>query len=266
MSTRPTAPGAGSEAAGAEQALRAEPRLRWALKELRAAKGPVGARYIRSRFLASGVDVSESTTNRLLRRLDDLGLTHSSDRKGRDLSPLGRALADRLALQDVRGEGLEALAVTSLTDLRDLLVARRGVEREVVRAVAEVASDEQIARLGAVLDGTDPGPFPDRDSAPGIRFHRTLTAFAGNRSLVALGMILFDDDAHEHERLLDVVTASTGGRGTSGHEHREILEAIVRRDGAAAEAAMVRHLDRLIAAAKAPMSQPAWAAFSSDST
>lgn len=248
----------------AEHALRTEPRLHWALKELRAATGPVGARYITARFAATGLDVSESTTNRLLRRLDELGLTRSNGRKGRGLSPLGRSLADRFAFQDVRGEGLEALAVTTLADLQDLLVARRGVERETVRAVVASATDDEVRRLGAILDGADLGPIPDRDTAPGIRFHLALTVFTGNRSLAALGKILLDDDAHEHERLLDVLTASTGGRGTSSNEHREILAAIMARDSEAAETVMVRHLDRLIAAANAPMSQSVWEAFAAD--
>lgn len=237
----------------------ADGRLRRVLLLLHRSLLPSGARAVMRDLAANGFVVSESTSNRLLRSLDQQGLTLSADGKGRALSDLGRAVAERIELQDARALKLDSLTIRSLADLRNTLIARRGLEREIVRAVSETASDADLGRLSEVLGGPH-----DRGPAPGIQFHRILPSFCGNRSLIALSGMLFSDDEHEyqHENLLDLVTTSSGGKGTSEQEHYAILDALERRDADVAASAMTRHLDRLIAATAAPLSEPAWQAFS----
>lgn len=244
-----------------EPHLLADRRLRSVLLALNESATPVGARTLVRHLNESGIAISESTVNRLLTRLDDLGLTYSAGGKGRGLSAAGRGMAERLVLLDVHVAGLDALEIKSLTNLREVLIARRGLEREIVRAVAVAATDTEIAMLEGVLNGRTWNPPLGRDTAPGNRFHRILPTLTRNRSLQALGAMLLDDNAHEHERLLDVVTASSGGKSTSKIEHHSILDAIKKRDFEAAEREMVRHLDRLIDATEQPLSQLAWQAF-----
>jgi GntR family transcriptional repressor for pyruvate dehydrogenase complex len=57
---------------------------------------------------------------------------------------------------------------------------------------------------------------------------------------------VFDPRFDVFEQVLDVITAGRGTTEASPQEHEEIVAAIVARDPDAAEAAMVRHIDRLI--------------------
>lgn len=209
---------------------------------------PLGAREL-GRRLDGAQTVSESTVNRLLRRLDEQGLTRSSGR-GRVASDAGRALAARASAEQSWSEQLGALEIRTLADVRDLLVARRGVEREIVRCAALTATDEDIAKLRASLEEYDHAIDADsqrRDVAVG--FHKTLAGLVDNNVLRAVALVVFDPRFDTLEQVLDVVTASRGTTKHSPREHEVIMKAIIAGDADAAEKAMVRHIDRLLAEA-----------------
>jgi len=227
----------------ARQAL--EPRELELLLLIGAAGEPLGAREL-SRRLSGPDRVSESTMNRLLRRLDEQGLTRSQAGRGRVLSPAGRALADQARTEQRWHDNLSQLEIKTLDDVRDLVVARRALEREIVRSAAVSATADDIEVLKRYLaehEGAIDSEFDRRKVA--IDFHRQLARSCPNRMLRAAALVLFDPRFDVLEQVLDIVTAGRGRTSASPHEHDSIIDAIIRRDADAAESAMLQHLDRL---------------------
>jgi GntR family L-lactate dehydrogenase operon transcriptional regulator len=226
-----------------------EPRALQILLMIGESQRPIGAREL-TRRLGEGPDgagVSESTINRLLRRLDQQGLTRSLDGKGRVLSNAGRVLAEKAATERRWHEQLGALEIRTLQDVRDLLVARRGVEREIARAAAVAATDRDVARLRRLLARHESAiGAGDARRIAAVDFHKALAAITGNQMLQAVATVVFDPRFDIFEQILDVITAGRGTTEESPHEHEDIVTAIAAHDADAAEAAMLRHINRLI--------------------
>ncbi|WP_101844470.1 FadR/GntR family transcriptional regulator [Zhihengliuella sp. ISTPL4] len=222
-----------------------EPRELELLLLIAAAAEPLGARELRRR-LADGGRVSESTMNRLLRRLDEQGLTRSQAGRGRVLSPAGRALADQATREQRWHDNLSQLEIKTLGDVRDLVVARRALEREIVRSAALSAEPSDVMALRRYLVQHEDSIESERDRrVAAVEFHRQLARSCPNRMLRASAMVLFDPRFDVLEQVLDIVTAGRGRTEASPHEHDAIVDAIEARDPDAAEAAMLQHLDRL---------------------
>jgi GntR family L-lactate dehydrogenase operon transcriptional regulator len=223
-----------------------DPKVR-ALLELIAELQPVGARELGRRLDGPLEGLSESTLSRLLRRLDESGYTHSAGGKGRILTDVGRAAADRFASERRWNQELGSLELRTAQDVADLLHARRGVEREIARAVAIVASADDVAGLEELLVGYQSAIGADIERRrQAVSIHRRLAEIVPNRMLKALASVVFDPRFDHLEQVLDVMTEARGTTSRSPHEHRDLVEAIRNHDPDAAEAAMLRHLDRLI--------------------
>jgi GntR family transcriptional regulator, transcriptional repressor for pyruvate dehydrogenase complex len=211
--------------------------------------GPLGARRAASELQRAGHHLSESTVSRLLTRLDESGLTERIDRKGRRLTDAGRRqIASLAGEQRLRETWQQASDVTNLGDLLDLLYVRRAVEREAARAAALRATPADVERLRRALAIHDEKVLrgePARDRA--LSFHRLIAEISGNRLLLATSEIIFAPALDRTEAVLDVVVGSHSSEAHSVDEHEAILDAIADRDAERAEAAMVSHLDRLIA-------------------
>lgn len=223
-----------------------DPRER-ALLELIAELQPVGAREIGKRLDGPLAGLSESTLSRLLRRLDSAGLTGSPNGKGRVLTPAGREVADRVANERRWSAELGPLELRTAQDVADLLHARRGVEREIARAAALAAGPAEVEHLSRLLAGHETS-MDTEDERPrrAVDFHRALADLVPNRVLRGLAAVVFDPRFDHLEQVLDVITESRGTTRRSTNEHHELMDAIAGRDPDRAEAAMARHLDRLI--------------------
>src|SRR4051812_33829762 len=66
--------------------------------------GPVGSRLATRALHDYGATVSEATTSRLFRRLDELGLSTAQGRKGRTVTDTGRAQVRRMKRNSERNE------------------------------------------------------------------------------------------------------------------------------------------------------------------
>ncbi|MGV9770284.1 FadR/GntR family transcriptional regulator [Microbacterium sp. NPDC003461] len=206
---------------------------------------PVGARELGRRLRDLG-PVSESTLNRLMRRLDESGLTISLDGRGRIASEQGKEYAQRVARERMWRSQLSALDIRTLGDVRDLLEARRGLEREVARSVARDVDQAGLERLRRSIDQYGRSMNTERRRFITVDFHKELSALTTNRMLRAAAMVLFDSRFDILEQILDVVTAGHGRIKEGVHEHTAIVDALARGDADAAEAAMTHHLDRLL--------------------
>lgn len=218
------------------------------LTTVAAASGPVGARAIKRTMRSQGLSISESTASRIMRRLDQGGLTRPVGSKGRILTQLGsHRLAAARARAQLSAEQSVASDVRNLQELVDLLSARRAVDREAARGAALRATEEDIASLGQVLDAhcrqLSEGEIAMQ---PGLEFHRIIGRACGNRMVTALQSMLLDTRMDHIEAMLDVILGSHHTEEVGLAEHQRILEAIAEHDARKAEAEMQAHMSRLI--------------------
>jgi DNA-binding GntR family transcriptional regulator len=210
----------------------------------------VGARTLTRELNRAGFVLSESTVSRDLRLLDSSGFTTSFGRRGRGLSPKGRALLGGLQSERrLRRTFEEAFDVRHVQDLQDLLAARRTVEAGVARFAARRATPEAIARLRALLDQPETvAGTPRHSSVPQtepLEFHRVLGEVCGNRVLIALSASVFDHRLDPLEEIHDLVSLMTGSHDRSLAEHRAVLDAVASRDEDEAVRLLDEHLLRL---------------------
>jgi GntR family L-lactate dehydrogenase operon transcriptional regulator len=208
---------------------------------------PLGSWKIRTELEEAGIEMSEATAGRLLRRLDMERFTRPIGNKGRVLTEAGKRHLQTLE-QDrehlVRQQDLlRVMRSERLEDLVDILNARRIVESETARLAALHVTDSELAQIEQAVRwhkefmlGT--GGKKDQN----VVIHRLVAQASGSRILQALVNLLYKDrqliETHYKIQLL------MGGRFPE--EHDPLLEALIDRDPNRAAAAMSDHLSYLI--------------------
>jgi GntR family transcriptional repressor for pyruvate dehydrogenase complex len=215
---------------------------------LAANPGPLGSGTLMEQLHDLGYDGSEPTVGRFLRTLDRRGLTTRVSNRGRHLTDAGRRHLQHLCEADAQRfrerELIRTIRTTTIDDLLDVLVARRALERETARLAAEHATAEEIAQLEAAIEEqrqalATSGVAIDAD----VRFHALLAQAARNRVLAAAIDLIRRDK--QLTVALDAILKQTEHTWVVGHER--ILTAIKRRSPAAAERAMLEHINSVIA-------------------
>jgi DNA-binding GntR family transcriptional regulator len=150
------------------------------------------------------------------------------------LTRLGHSL-----LVELRPNRGAVIANPSLAETRDMFEARRVIESAIVQRLARSLSAKQIAELRAFV-AEEGRAYQKGDRKAGqrlsIRFHKVLSELAANSTL---------DRFMEHLicRTPLLALARTGRIAYCGaDEHRQIVEALARRDAAAAVRCMSAHL------------------------
>jgi DNA-binding GntR family transcriptional regulator len=156
-----------------------------------------------------------------------------------------RAVLNRLGhslLVELRPNRGAIIANPSAEETRDLLEARRLLEASLVQRLARTLGARDIAALKRFVAG-EKRAYERGDLKKGkrlsIRFHKLLSEAAGNATL---------DRFMEHLicRTPLLANGANGRRAYCGaDEHRQIVEALARRDGAAAARRMGEHLSHL---------------------
>jgi len=209
--------------------------------------GPIGAGKLSRMLSRNGVRVSEATAGRLLTVLEDKGYVSPSGRKGRVITPEGRAAVkdwlDSQKRNKTHKAFVESLKVRRRQELIDVLVARRAIEAETAALAATNAACRDIQELWriveehqALLDSGCSGVEKD------VEFHQALASASKNKVLAAaLNVIYHHPDVG---RSLEYIRAKVGSRMVE--EHRQILNKVAKRDPEAAKEAMVRHISNVI--------------------
>ena len=150
------------------------------------------------------------------------------------LTRLGHSL-----LVELRPNRGAIIANPSESETRDMFEARRVLEAAIVQRLARSLTAKQIAELRSFV-ADESRAYRKGDHKAGqrlsIRFHKLLSEFAGNSTL---------DRFMEHLicRTPLLALARTGRIAYCGaDEHREIVEALARRDAAGAARCMTAHL------------------------
>ncbi|NPV70932.1 MAG: FCD domain-containing protein [Firmicutes bacterium] len=194
-----------------------------------------------------GMRISEATAGRLLRNLDKKGYTERVSFKGRRLTDLGRNRLQELAGERERAsfgsELLKVLKARGKQELIDILIARRAIERETARLAAQNANAAEVAELGDIIRRhrevvKSGGSGSDED----VRFHQLISSASRNKVLMAAADLIRQDG--QLAPMLTVIRKSV--HSTVVDDHIRIYEAIRAGDPAAAESAMVTHIENLI--------------------
>src|SRR5688572_386538 len=215
---------------------------------LDATDGPAGSGTLMERLEDLGFRVSEPTVGRFLRTLDRRGLTERVSNKGRGLTDAGRARLRKLCEDDSQAhyerELMRAVRTTTFEEIVEVLIARRALERETARLAAERATDEDIARLEETVREQRAALKTGRVAADAdVRFHALVAQASRNRVLAAAIDLIRRDK--QITLTLDEMLRRTTHKYAVGHEG--IVAAIRARDPAAAEQAMLGHIDTVIA-------------------
>jgi DNA-binding GntR family transcriptional regulator len=184
--------------------------------------------------------VLEAIDHGVYRPGDRLVESELADRFGVSRTPVREAL-QRLEAQSVLARDGRSLVVASLDhdQLGELYVVRAELEGLAARLAAQHAAPEEVRVLFDLVE-RDRGFVgePDRLSRANRTFHHQIHLASHNRYLVQqLDMV------HRAMALLATTSLAAEGRGArSLDEHEAIVRAIEARDGAAAEAAIRRHI------------------------
>ncbi len=189
-----------------------------------------GERLPGERALAGTLSVSRQSVREALRVLDYLGVVEVRPGEGTFVATTPPTPID---------PSLYSL-LSERTFLLDLLEARRILEEGIVHLAARRATRDDLEALGEFLAARDAELAAGRhDVAADLAFHTQLAEATGNPVLVSALRHLGEMWERSREK--------TGRRPTSPRKaltfHQEILQAVRRRQPAAARRALRRHLD-----------------------
>ncbi|MCC3266740.1 FadR/GntR family transcriptional regulator [Arthrobacter gengyunqii] len=191
-----------------------------------------GSKLPAERELAEQLGVSRATLRDALAELQTAGYLQS--RRGRYGGTFAvSVLPEVSAPSRARGQGASA------DDVEDILLFRNVVEPAAARLAAEATlvpdARAHLLAMLAEVDGAGTDTFRPKDS----RFHIAVAELTGSPSLVAA---VADTRARVSD-LLDRIPLLQTNLDHSHTQHRQLADAILRGDGAAAEAAAVVHLE-----------------------
>ena len=125
-------------------------------------------------------------------------------------------------------------------EARDIIAARRAIEPYLVKRLVEVATDKDLAALKSHVDAED-AAYHHNDRREALRlsgqFHILLSNLADNQVLEVYIRNLICRSA------LVIATYSDVTGCCKAHDHRRLVDLLLKRDAPAAVLQMERHLD-----------------------
>lgn len=126
-------------------------------------------------------------------------------------------------------------------DIFELFLIRENLEGLATRLAAERVTPSALARLDACVEGFTE-PFSEHDveryAREDFEFHRSIVVLSNAQRLIQLVSSL-----HDHIRIFRLTTRGVSDRmKPSLDEHRQIIEALRRKDAGAAEERMREHV------------------------
>jgi GntR family transcriptional repressor for pyruvate dehydrogenase complex len=182
------------------------------------------------RDLAEKFVVSRTSVREALRALESLGLVEIRPGEGTFVKEVSvEALIEPLAM--VMASQRETIA--------ELFEARRLIEPAIAGLAARRATPDEIQEMARILEEQAKETAAGRTGlVQDSQFHTAIAAAAHNQAIMRVVHAIMDLLTQSREESL-----STPGRPERSHQsHRRILDAITRRNPAAAEEAMRAHL------------------------
>ncbi len=207
---------------------------------------PIGSGTLGAKLQENGVEVSEATAGRILRDLDLRGLTEKVGYRGRTITSKGKKHLEELKKlnqkQQVSQKFTEVLKSNNKKDLIDILIARRGIERETAQLAAKNATEEQLKEISSVIEKHDMHPFDRVGRDSDVRFHSLIAEASGNPVLKTALELLRQEG--QLSPVLAYIRKNVGSQVVK--DHKKLFMALKSRDSKAAETAMIEHIENLI--------------------
>lgn len=124
------------------------------------------------------------------------------------------------------------------SSFRNIIEMRSAIERMAVLLVVDRAADEELAELREIV--LKPERMIGKDDLD-FFFHYRLVELSGNSIFVGIVNTYFE----EIREIRDKNLSTESQRQEVQQEHLAIMDALCRRDGAAAEAAVTAHMHRI---------------------
>ncbi|HXG25036.1 MAG TPA: FadR/GntR family transcriptional regulator [Chthonomonadales bacterium] len=186
------------------------------------------------RELATALGVSRNTLREALKSLEAVGALSRHPKRGTILQPLDFSL-----LADVSQFQL----LHSPNDLRELFIARRLLEVNMLSLVAQSATEEQFERMESAIRLMEAQVNAGGLGAEGdIAFHHALLEATNNKFLAQFGNLLQEFFHDPRTKLL----VDEGEARRAIEAHRQILAALRDGDAERAQRLMEKHLDNYI--------------------
>lgn len=211
------------------------------------AQDPIGAVTLSLLLKKKELDVSGATVGRMLSEFDHEGLTTKHGFQGRILTGTGlkrlAELKSKRRLAEVSARFYNSVDAESKDNLIDVLVARRGIERETARLAATLATEADLETLRKVYntqikDATDGIVSADSD----VLFHQALAKASKNKVLAAAYDFTWQNG--RFSPVMEYIRSAVGG--IIAVDHGKILDALLKRDPDEADKCMAAHIDSLI--------------------
>jgi GntR family L-lactate dehydrogenase operon transcriptional regulator len=217
------------------------------LNLLNGVENPMGAVTLSLLLKEKGLNVSSATVGRMLNRLDHEGISSRHGFQGRMLTNTGikrlAELKSKRHLAEVSTRFYESVDAESKDNLIDVLVARRGIEREIAWLAAIRATEADFRNLRKVYgkqirDASDGKVSADSD----VLFHQALAKASKNKVLAAAYDFIWQNG--RFSPVMEYIRSAVGR--LMAVEHGKILDALVNRDPDEAQKCMVSHIDNLL--------------------
>jgi DNA-binding FadR family transcriptional regulator len=197
---------------------------------------PPGSAMPSERELMLRFGVGRAAIREAMQQLANIGLigiSHGERARVQELTP-----QSLMRLVDESARIMLSLSNDSLEHLKN---ARIFFERGMVREAAARAGDDDLKQLRATLEEQRSSlGEADRFIAADMRFHTLIAAISGNPIFTAVSEAMLSWLKTYHGEML----IWTGKEKYTLAEHEEIISHLAANDPDAAEAAMVRHLER----------------------
>lgn len=203
--------------------------------QIRRGELKAGDRLPPERRLAALFDASRSSVREALRVLELSGLVYSRHGEGNFVAEALPASAGLTLVDYLERQRASLLDLSEARKMFEPYLASVAAGRATAEDVEELrrAAEEEDTRLRA--GETQAAFHADR------AFHHAVAVATGNQTLVTLHSYLSDLVAGGRREALE----NDVRRAQSAVDHRRVYQAIARRDGAAARAAMLRHLENV---------------------
>jgi GntR family L-lactate dehydrogenase operon transcriptional regulator len=208
---------------------------------------PVGCGHISRVLQGKDYIISEATVGRLLRDLDEAGLTDKAGFQGRSLSERGLTRLAELENKERSlawgAEFASALRGHTKEQLLEVLVARRAIESELACLAAANRSEADAAQLRDIVERQRQALAAGGGAAQeDVDFHALIAALAGNRVLGAAIALIRQDT--QLSPVLEYIRRRV--KSAVYIDHLRLTEAIAAGRADEARAVMTEHLNNLI--------------------
>ncbi len=202
-----------------------------------------GDRLPPERELAEKFVVSRTSVREALRALESLGLI--------DIRPGEGTFVREVSIDALIGP-LALLMTSQREAVGELFEARRVLEPAIAALAASRATPDEVQEMERILEDQAREIAEGRTGlAQDAAFHAAIGTAAHNRAITRLVHAIMDLLTQSREESIN-----TPGRPTRSHQdHRRIVQAIARRNSAAARQAMLDHLVAVEALVLGPASQ-----------